>query len=80
MGYTMENGLREERNLLEVKQFALASAETEEEAINLALGYAWDRIARGASHSEAVEGMKDRFYYGGKGKNREGRGKQAAGH
>jgi hypothetical protein len=69
MGYTMENGMREEKNLLEVKRFALTSADTEEEAVNLAIGYAWDRIARGASHSEAIEGMKDRFYYGGKGKN-----------
>lgn len=79
MGYTMENGMREERNLLEVKQFVTTSADTEE-ALNLALGYAWDRIAVGASHSEAMEGMKDRYYYGGKGKNHEGHGKQAAGH
>lgn len=62
MGYTEENGIREEARLVEVKRFALTSADTTENALDLVLGYAWGRIALGDSHEEAYQDMRDRYY------------------
>lgn len=62
MGYTEENGIREEARLVEVKRFVMTSADTMEDALDLVLGYAWCRIALGDTHEEAFQYTKDRYY------------------